>query len=162
MSIEAWATRWHIPPAALAELKATMGRHDDAVTAVSGVSEAAIQQQTRLEACRHGDRLWRNNNGACMSEDGRLIRYGLCNDSAAMNKKLKSSDLIGITPHIVTVQDVGATLGIFTSIEIKRPGWVFKGTEREWAQFNWMELIKSLGGRAQFATSPGEVYSNGR
>ena len=166
MILDKWAARWHIPSYALAELKAAMGIHEVPVTA-EGVSEAAVQQQIRLEAGRQGVALFRNNNGACMDEDGRLIRYGLGNDSKAMNDKLKSSDLIGITPHIVTVHDVGSTIGVFTSIEVKRAGWVFgkstgKDAKREQAQLAWIQLIKKLGGRAQFATSPREVYGDGK
>ena len=161
MILDKWAARWHIPPHALAELKAAIGMHPAPVT-VAGLSEAAVQQQIRLEAARHGVALFRNNNGACMDEGGRLIRYGLANDSAAMNKSLKSHDLIGVTPHVVTVADVGSTVGIFTSIEVKRAGWKFTGTVREKAQLAWGKLIIKLGGRAQFATSPGEVFKDGR
>ena len=161
MNLDAWATRWHIPPHAIAELKAAMGVYVAPKT-VTGLSEAAVQQQIRLEAGRQGAALFRNNNGACMDEDGRLIRYGLGNDSKAMNDKLKSSDLIGITPHIVTIQDVGSTIGIFTSIEVKRAGWAFRGNNREQAQLAWIQLVKKLGGRAQFATSPKEVFKDGK
>ena len=160
MILDKWAARWHIPPHALAELKAAMGIYPAPVT-VAGISEAAVQQRIRLEAGKHGVALFRNNNGACMDEDGRLIRYGLGNDSKAMNDKLKSSDLIGIMPHVVTVQDVGSTIGIFTSIEVKRAGWAFRGNNREQAQLAWIQLVKKLGGRAQFATSPEEVFKNG-
>ena len=159
MILDKWATRWHIPPYALAELKAAMGIHPAPVT-TAGVSEAAVQQQIRLEAGNRGVGLWRNNNGATFDEDGRLIRYGLANDSKAMSAKLKSHDLIGVTPHLVTVQDVGSTVGIFTSIEVKRAGWKYTATAREQAQFAWGKLIIKLGGRAQFATSPEEVFNN--
>jgi len=161
MILDKWALRWHIPSHALAELKATMGIHPTPVN-VAGISEAAVQQQIRLEAGKHGVALFRNNNGACMDEGGRLIRYGLANDSAAMNKSLKSHDLIGVTPYLVTVRDVGHTVGIFTSVEVKRAGWKFTGTVREKAQLAWSNLIIKLGGRAQFATSPEEVFTDGQ
>jgi hypothetical protein len=160
MTLDKWAERWRIPPAALAELKASMGMYPAPVT-VAGISETAVQQQIRLEAGRRGVALFRNNNGACMDEDGRLVRYGLANDSKAMNEKLKSHDLIGITPHIVKVQDVGSTVGIFTSVEVKRAGWKYTGTKREKAQLAWSELVIKLGGRAMFATSPEEVFNCG-
>ena len=160
MILDKWAARWHIPPHALAELKASMGIYEVPVT-VAGISEAAVQQQIRLEAGRRGDALFRNNNGACMDEGGRLIRYGLANDSPAMNKSLKSHDLIGITPHVVAIQDVGQTIGVFTSIEVKKAGWKYTGTMREKAQLAWGKLVIKLGGRAQFATSPEEVYKDG-
>ena len=161
MILDKWAARWHIPPHAIAELKAAMGVYVAPKT-VTGLSEAAVQQQIRLEAGRQGVVLFRNNNGACLDEDGRLIRYGLANDSKAMNDKLKSHDLIGVTPRIVTVADVGQTIGVFTSIEVKKAGWKYTGTKREKAQLAWSNLIIKLGGRAQFATSPGEVYGDGK
>lgn len=161
MILDKWARRWHIPPHAITELKAAMGIHDAPVT-VAGVSETAVQQRIRLEAFKRGTALWRNNNGATFDEDGRLIRYGLCNDSKAMNEKLKSHDLIGITPHIVSIQDIGQTIGVFTSIEVKKAGWKYTGTVREKAQLAWGKLIIKLGGRAQFATSAEEVYKDGR
>ena len=71
-----------------------------------------------------------------------MVRYGLGNDSAQVNAVLKSSDLIGITP-------VGG-VGIFTSYEIKKPGWRYTGTPREVAQLRWLELVVSLGGIGKF------------
>lgn len=115
-------------------------------------NEAAAQQEIRLEASRLGQRLWRNNNGACKDENGRLIRYGLANDSAKLNKHIKSSDLIGITPFKITPDMVGRTLAVFTSIEVKAKGWHFTGTEREFAQKAWIDLVASMGGVAGFAT----------
>ena len=159
MILDKWAARWHIPPYALAELKAEIGIYEAPVT-VAGISEAAVQQQIRLAAGKYGVALFRNNNGACVDESGRLIRYGLANDSKAMNNSLKSHDLIGVTPHVVAVQDVGRTLGVFTSIEVKKAGWKYTGTTREKAQLAWGQLIIKLGGRAQFATSPEEVFKN--
>jgi hypothetical protein len=121
------------------------------------ISEAAVQQQMRLEASGYGVRLWRNNNGACKDENGRLIRYGLGNDSAKMNKHLKSSDLIGVTPVRITPEMVGQIVGIFTSIEVKREGWHYAGTEREAAQKAWIGIIKSFGGKGGFATNTGDL-----
>ena len=122
------------------------------------ISETATQQAIRLEASRQGVRLFRNNNGACKDETGRLIRYGLGNDSAQVNRALKSSDLIGITPILVTPEHVGMTHGIFTSIEVKREGWKYTGTSREVAQGAWIDLIISLGGKGQFSTGPGSIW----
>ena len=93
----------------------------------------------------------RNNNGACEDINGRVIRYGLGNDSSHINKLFKSSDLIGITPYQVQQCDVGKILGIFTSIEVKHEGWTYKGTVREIAQFNWLKLVISLGGIGRFS-----------
>lgn len=153
MQLSEWAARWNIPPAALADLKRSMGVAEPPVVRVPGVSEAAAQQAIRLEAPRLGLRLWRNNNGATLDESGRMIRFGLANDSVAMSRAMKSSDLIGITPRHIG----GETVGVFTSVEVKRPGWRYAGTVREQAQLKWIQLIISLGGRAQFATGPEDL-----
>ena len=157
MILDVWAARWQIPTAALAELKQAMGVLEPAIPEPTGVSEAATQQSIRLEACKQGKRLWRNNNGATFDESGRMIRYGLANDSAALSKQIKSSDLIGITPHYVTAADVGRLIGVFTSIEVKRPGWKYKGTPREVAQLAWINLVLSMGGVGKFATGPENI-----
>ncbi len=158
--IDAWAIRHHVSPAALAELRGLMGVMPAPPThSATPGSEAAAQQLIRLEAPRHNVALYRNNTGAAMDETGRLIRYGLANDSPAMSRSIKSSDLIGITPHVVTVADIGHVFGIFTSIEVKRPGWVYKGTGREAAQLKWIEHVVSLGGYGQFATGPEDIWS---
>lgn len=157
--LDNWALRWNIPPKAIQEFRQLVGIYNDAVfkNETEG-TEAYVQQQLRLTAPKHGVRLWRNNNGACYDETGRLVRYGLANDSAQLSKKIKSSDLIGIWPYIVQPHDVGKTLGIFTSIEVKKPGWTFKGTDRENAQLAWINLIVSLGGFAKFANKVNDLW----
>ena len=157
MILDVWAARWQIPASALAELKQAMGVAEPPIKIPAGVSEAATQQRIRLEACKQGKRFWRNNNGATLDETGRMIRFGLANDSAALSKQIKSSDLIGITPHYITAADVGRPIGIFTSIECKRPGWKYRGTPREVAQLAWVNLVLSMGGIAKFATGPEEL-----
>lgn len=114
--------------------------------------EAKVQQEIRIEASRQGMRLWRNNVGACSDNKGRLIRYGLANESAGMNRVMKSSDLIGITPIVITQEMVGSTIGVFTSIEVKHPGWKYSGKGREKAQNAWLDIVKSLGGIGKFIT----------
>lgn len=120
-------------------------------------SETPVSQAIQLAAPKHGMRLWRNNNGAAYSPDGRLVRYGLCNESKKISKQLKSSDLIGITQYVIKPEDVGKTFGIFTSVEVKREGWKYTGTAREVAQLAWINLIKLFGGFAFFATKPEDL-----
>ena len=159
MTLTTWAAKHGIPWQAMEELKQLTGLAEPPVIPrdVSPLSEAAVQQQVRLEASKCGLRLWRNNNGAAFDKDGRMIRYGLGNDSASLNKQIKSHDLIGITPHVITGADVGKTAGIFTSYEVKRGDWRFTGTEREIAQRAWMELVLSLGGISKFIKDAGEL-----
>lgn len=154
MTLTQWAARHGVSQAALAELT---GIVTDPQSAPTGQSEAAVQQLVRLEASRLGMRLFRNNVGACKDETGRVIRYGLCNDSAQMNKTVKSSDLIGIRPVIITPDMVGHTIGQFVAREVKRPGWSYRGTDREVAQQAFGQLVLKLGGDFKFCTGEGSL-----
>ena len=148
-----WAARHGVSQVALTELRVMMGVDTDPAkcTAKAG-SEAAVQTDVRLAASRKGWRLWRNNNVALKDQNGRLVRAGLCNDSKELNAKVKSSDLIGIKPVVITPDMVGHTVGVFLAREMKRPGWKYTGTPREKAQKAFIELVLSLGGDAAFST----------
>lgn len=153
-----WADRHGVSHVALAELRAMMGVDTDPAKCTAKVSsEAAVQTAIRLEASRLGVRLWRNNSGCCKDETGRLIRYGLCNDSAQLNKRIKSSDLIGVRPVVITSDMVGQRIGQFVAREVKRPGWKYTGTDREKAQLAFIELLQSLGADAAFASGEGSL-----
>jgi hypothetical protein len=114
------------------------------------MTEADIQAKLRLKASQCGMRLWRNNVGVLCDSTGRPIRYGLANDSAELNKVLKSSDLIGIRPVVITQDMVGKTIGQFVAREVKSSSWIFRNTNREKAQLAFINLINSLGGDAKF------------
>ena len=119
------------------------------------MSESAIQQRVLLEASNRGVTLWRNNVGACRTDDGRVIRYGLANESERMNKHIKSSDLIGITPTIIVPEHVGMVLGIFTAIECKRQDWRYsEADERTQAQRRFIDFVHNNGGFAGFCNDP--------
>lgn len=153
-----WAIHWRIPYAALEDLRARLGMLDPShPLPVSGRSEAAVQAQVRLEAPRLGMRLWRNNVGALKDERGIPVRYGLANESPAMNRVIKSADLIGIRPVLIGPQHVGSTIGRFVSIECKEEGWHYTGTPREEAQQAWALLVASLGGEARFINRAGAL-----
>jgi hypothetical protein len=123
------------------------------------MSEMATQQRLRVLSAQHGTPLLRNNNGACMDETGRLIRYGLGHDSERLNKVFKSSDLIGIWPLVVTPEMVGRTLGVFFAVEVKAPGWKLRpGDDRAQAQQNFGEWVRSHGGIFTFATHEKDVW----
>lgn len=158
ISLDLWAEVWSVSPEALKQLRRLMGVHAE-VTVRSDLpahSEAAVQQQIRLAAPKQGVTLWRNNNGAAQDSTGRVIRYGLGNDSKKMNACIKSSDLIGITSKVINPADIGRTLGVFTCIETKRSNWIYKGTDAEKAQLKWLDLVISLGGYAKFSTGTEE------
>lgn len=154
LTLTQWAERHGISTEALAELT---GIVTDPQSAPTGQSEAAVQQLVRLEASRLGMRLFRNNVGACKDDTGRVIRYGLSNDSAQMNKAIKSSDLIGIRPVIITPDMMGHTIGQFVAREVKRPGWSYRGTDREVAQQAFGQLVLKLGGDFKFCTGEGTL-----
>lgn len=116
-------------------------------------TEAAVQSTVRAEAPRQGFTLWRNNSGACYDETGRLIRYGLGNDSAQINRRFKSADLIGLLPVTIGPQHVGRTLAVFVGIECKAPGWNYSANrERDAAQAAWLSLVQERGGIGGFVT----------
>lgn len=120
-------------------------------------SEAAIQNLVKAEASRCGARLWRNNLGAVTTIDNRFIRFGLANESSSVNKIIKSADLIGIRPLLITQDYVGKIIGQFLSREIKHSRWLYSATEIERAQLAWANLINNLGGDACFANGEGTI-----
>lgn len=105
-------------------------------------TESVIQSEIRKRAGELRIHLFRNNVGACEDKSGRIIRYGLANESAQISKRIKSSDLIGWLPG-----------GKFVAVEIKREGWKFTGTDRETAQLRFIEMVRLGGGIAGFAAS---------
>lgn len=151
MLLYEWAKRHGVSPQAMLELRQVFG-FDTHNTLGVGMSESAVQTRVRLEASKLGARLWRNNVGVLSDERGVPIRYGLCNESKAMNSVIKSSDLIGIRPVRVTSEMVGTTLGVFTAREVKKQGWTFKATPRELAQLKFLEIVNALGGDGKFTT----------
>lgn len=124
------------------------------------MSEGRQQDLVRLELPKLGCHFWRNNNGAGTLENGQFVRWGLANDSHALNARLKSSDLIGIVPVVITPDMVGKTVGVFGAVEMKPLGWRYNPhDDRERAQKAFIDLVLSLGGRAGFVTQPSELPS---
>jgi hypothetical protein len=156
MNLNSWAVKWGIPAAAVDDLRRELCAElpRDAEAAPDIITEAAALNRVRLEASRKGARLWRNNRGGGYDERGRFIRYGLGNDSPAVDRVLKSSDLIGIRPIALPG---GGIIGQFVAREVKKPGWKYAGTEREKAQLNFLQLVAAFGGDAQFCTDEGTL-----
>lgn len=159
MNLLPWAIKWGVPAGALADLHAQLGL--DGLGAMPddmrGSSEAAAQAAVRREAAQKGVRLYRNNVGALPDETGRIVRYGLGNDSSKINKIIKSGDLVGWRRLMVTQAMVGGHVAQFVSREIKEPGWKWTGTERENAQSTWALMLLADGGDAGFATGEGTL-----
>lgn len=152
--LQKWAQRWGVSEEALDDLRERLGAvSTPAQTAVQGAREEVVKQNVRLAAAKSPNLiLWRNNVGACISVDGRPVRYGLCNDSKQMNERIKSSDLIGIRRVRITDEHVGQLLGVFVALECKRGGWVYRGTKHEVAQYHFIKLVETYGGEARFTT----------
>lgn len=161
MTYNEWAARH---PLAAAELQQVIGAATAPVaTDAHGKSEAWAQQQVRLKVAHAGGLSWRNNVGATPSRcpgcgaRQQPVRYGLANDSAKLNERIKSSDLICAIPRLIRPQDVGRTIAQFGSIETKRPGWRYTGAKQESGQAAWLALIERIGGFATFSTGDIEL-----
>ena len=105
-------------------------------------AERIVKTQIKKACALVGCHMWSNSSGAALNPAGRLIRFGLANDSGEQNAWIKSSDLIGISKG-----------GKFVAIEVKKEKWKFTGTPREVAQQNFLDLVNSRGGIAFFCNS---------
>jgi hypothetical protein len=152
MDLINWAHRWAIPQQAIDELLNLSGIEQQQ-TAPLPLSEAATQNNCRLDASNnYGAQLWRNNVGVLYDDRGVPVRFGLANESQKMNKKIKSSDLIGIRPIVIMQGHVGQTIGQFVARECKRSIWTYKGSDHDAAQLRFITAINNLGGDAKFST----------
>ena len=95
-------------------------------------SEHEIQQRIRLACGRGAVRLWRNNTGALVDQQGRFVRFGLCKGS---------SDLIGLRSLEVTPEMVGRRLAQFVALEIKTESGTVSTEQRA-----FLRLVQQLGG----------------
>jgi hypothetical protein len=158
-SIIQWAIRNRVSEQALSELRGIFGTIDAPLMGSYpvGASEAAVQAQVRLEAARKGVKLWRNNLGVLRDERNVPVRYGLANDSKRLNAVVKSGDLIGWRPVLITPALVGTMIAQFVSRECKRPDWKYSGDDHERAQLKWVEVVIADGGDAAFCNREGTL-----
>jgi hypothetical protein len=98
----------------------------------SSPSEHEIQQRIRLACGRGPVRLWRNNTGALVDQQGRFVRFGLCKGS---------SDLIGLRSLEITPELVGQRLAQFVALEIKTGSGTVSPEQRA-----FLQLVQQLGG----------------
>lgn len=159
MNLLQWAIKWSVPIEAVEDLRREFGLINTEPKALTGESEGAVQTRIRLEASAKGLRLWRNNVGAYDANNPPSpgSRWGLCNDNKEMNALIKSSDLIGVKPLLITQNHVGGIVGQFVAREVKAANWSYSGTKREEAQLNFLNLVASMGGDAAFANSVGTL-----
>lgn len=160
MDLSSWSLRHQISSTALAELVKMLSLDPVAVSAgEAGMSEGAAQKKVRLATNSTGGMLLRNNSGALPDRRGIPVRFGLGNDSKNLNKKFKSSDLIGVTPLRIEPHHIGRVWGVFTAMEMKRPGWYFKATEEEAAQLFFINTVRTRGAIGSFATDPADYFN---
>ena len=154
--LNAWAKRWGVSGAAVSDLVDVLTNAPENTSYAEG-SEGLAQSLVRLEASRAGCKLFRNNVGVLIDKRGVPVRYGLANDSKQLNATIKSADLIGWRPIVITPAHVGRKFAQFLSRECKHPGWTFTGNAHEIAQLKWAELINNDGGDASFSTGEGSI-----
>ena len=106
---------------------------------VSSPSEHEIQQRIRLACGRGAVRLWRNNTGALVDQQGRFVRFGLCKGS---------SDLIGLRSLEITPEMVGQRVAQFVALEVKTASGVVSSEQRA-----FLQLVQQLGGVAAVCRS---------
>ena len=111
--------------------------------ASSSPSEHEIQQRIRLACGRGPVRLWRNNTGAIVDQQGRFVRFGLCKGS---------SDLIGLRSLEITTELVGQRIAQFVALEVKATQGVLSPEQRA-----FLRLVQQLGGLAAACRSVEEA-----
>jgi len=161
MTLHTWAIKYGLPPHAVRELQTMLGTYTPPLppdAPEAGKSEAWAQSMVRLEASRVGVKLFRNNVGALKDSTGRVVRFGLANESKQINEVIKSSDLIGWRPVVIQQSHVGHTIAQFLCREMKEPGWQYHPNDpHEGAQLAWINLVNADGGDARFATGVGTL-----
>lgn len=155
-TLESWAERHRVGAKALQELKTLFLPEITPDNADS--PESRTQKKLRLASQDAGGMLLRNNSGSAMREDKRgvphPVRFGLGNTSLAVNRRFKSSDLIGITPVKVGPGMLGRDIGVFTAVEVKSTNFTFsENDERLAAQRNFLQTVRLMGGIGIFATT---------
>ena len=105
--------------------------------------EHEIQQRIRLACGRGPVRLWRNNTGALVDQQGRFVRFGLCKGS---------SDLIGLRALEITPELVGQRIAQFIALEVKTAQGVLSPEQRA-----FLRLVQQLGGVAAVCRSVEEA-----
>jgi VRR-NUC domain-containing protein len=107
------------------------------------VSETKILREILMRLSHSSRRLFRMHVGvyrALHSDD--IIRIGLPG----------MSDLCGVQSVLVTPEMVGTRIGVFVALEVKR-----KNGRPSTSQIDFVEMIRSLGGRAAIVRSVAEA-----
>lgn len=160
--LDRWASDWGVSPLALQDLRLRfMGLRAPEGGPTPGMSEAAVSSRFVRDVAydRPNFMFFRNNVGAMQDANGRVVRYGLANESVKQNRVLKSADHIGWESHAVTMADVGQVIARFTCVETKAQNWAMPvhPDPRTAAQLNWAALVNNAGGRAYIYNGRGPL-----
>lgn len=150
-----WANRHAIGGQAMAELYAIMGFTPETPIELNGKAEAYVQSTIRLAAPAQGYMLGRNNVGALKDERGVPVRYGWLNDTAQLNKTIKTGDLLGYQSGWFRDYETcdPVRVAVFAMPECKRAGWEFNPKDaHEVAQLRAINMVLAAGGIACFTT----------
>lgn len=113
------------------------------------MKESNIQNAIRLKlSALRNNLMLRYTVGNFLTMDGRHVAVG----------QPGVSDLIGITAHVVTQEDVGRTIGIFTAMETKQIKDNTKKQRKE-SQGNFLARVNALGGIAGIVRSEEDALS---
>lgn len=129
------------------------------------LTETDVQNMSRLAIQLAGGTAWRNNRGVARetNPDGtiRPVRFGLANDSSALDKVFKTGDLVGLFPVGIPTYPYGTLfyVGMFCMWECKPEGWHFTGTDREQAQWAAIKFVRERMGRAGFVSHPDQAVA---
>ena len=107
------------------------------------MSESTVQRAIRVRLAQLKMPFLRYQVGTFITPQGGMIHIG--------EKGL--SDLIGITPHVVTQADVGKTIGVFTALEVKQKG-SSTAKDRKENQGAFLRTVNRLGGLGAIVKSP--------
>lgn len=156
VDLRTWALLHGVTEGALLELGEILGAGSQP-EGEAGASEGRVQSRVRLAAPSFDMKLWRNNVFVLKDDRNVPVRAGLANDTPALNKRLKSGDLIGWRRVTITHAMVGSVIAQFVSLECKHAGWKYSGDEHEQAQQRWAALVALAGGYARFVSDPAAI-----
>jgi len=160
MNLHQWAIKHGIPAAAVFELQNILGETVPVLPEYQlqhgAKSEAFVQSLVKLRASQEGVKVTRNNVGALIPQGSKKpVRFGLFNESEQINELVKSSDLIGWRPVVITPEHVGTRIAQFWARECKEPAWIPGTDEREVAQGAFINMVNRDGGDAAFTNGAG-------
>ena len=119
------------------------------------IRESDIQSQILIELSKNGTVAFRINVGSfwageIMSNKDNLLL--MKNPRKVQGAPEGTADIIGITPVVITQSMVGQRVGVFTAIEVKKPGEKPKSHQK-----NYLNRMRELGAIAGVARSPGDA-----